>query len=54
MSNKEQLSILTVIDAPGSQANEVIEAGAPQFNEDNAGCRDSRVFEQSLLSGQRT
>ena len=42
MSNKEKPPILTVIDAPGSKAKEVIEAGVAQFNEDNSCCRDSR------------
>jgi GNAT superfamily N-acetyltransferase len=42
MSNEEPRPILTVTDAPGSKAEEVIEGGLAKFNEDNAGYRDSR------------
>lgn len=42
MSNEELPSILTVTDAPGSEAEEVIEGGLAKFNEDNAGYRDTR------------
>jgi hypothetical protein len=42
MSNEETPPILAVTDAPGSEAEEVIEGGLAQFNEDNAGYRDSR------------
>ena len=42
MSNEETPPLLAVTDAPGSEAEEVIEGGLAQFNEDNAGYRDSR------------
>jgi hypothetical protein len=42
MSNENTQPILTVTDAPGSKAEEVIEGGLAQFNEDNAGYRDLR------------
>ena len=42
MSNEELPPIFTVTDAPGSEAEEVIEGGLAKFNEDNAGYRDSR------------
>jgi hypothetical protein len=42
MSNEETPPILTVTDAPGTEAEEIIEGGLAQFNEDNAGYRDSR------------
>jgi GNAT superfamily N-acetyltransferase len=42
MSNENAQPILTVTDAPGSKAEEVIEGGLAQFNEDNAGYRDLR------------
>jgi GNAT superfamily N-acetyltransferase len=41
MSNEETSPILTVTDAPDSKAEEVIEGGLAQFNEDSAGYRDS-------------
>lgn len=42
MSDEETSAILTVTDAPGSKAEEVIEGGLAQFNEDNVGYRDAR------------
>ena len=42
MGTKETPPILTVTDAPDSKAEEVIEEGLAQYNENNAGYRDSR------------
>jgi GNAT superfamily N-acetyltransferase len=42
MSNEETPPILTVTDAPGSHAEELIEEGLARFNAENAGYRDAR------------
>jgi len=42
VGTKETPPILTVTDAPDSKAEEVIEEGLAQYNENNAGYRDSR------------
>jgi GNAT superfamily N-acetyltransferase len=42
MSNDDTTPILTVTDAAGSQAEEIIEQGLARYNEDKAGYRDSR------------
>jgi ABC-type uncharacterized transport system substrate-binding protein len=49
MSDEEAPRNLTVTDAPGSRAVEIIEGGLAQFNEDNAGYRDSRPLAVLVL-----
>jgi GNAT superfamily N-acetyltransferase len=53
MNNEETPPILTVTDAPDSNAEEVIEGGLAQFNEDNAGYRDARPL-AVLVSDPKT
>jgi GNAT superfamily N-acetyltransferase len=42
MTHEETPPILTVTDAPGADAEAIIEQGLARFNEDNAGYRDAR------------
>jgi hypothetical protein len=44
MSNDARPTILTVTDAPGAHAEEVIEEGLGRFNAENAGYRDARAL----------